>query len=127
MVLGLLIFSSFISFGQTKEEIKKLLEYALQKDDSLQIVKKMNLEKDTIIQNRNEYIKKDSLLITKYQNDSIQNEGIKKQYKEIILNKNEEIDNIIEDNRKHINRLRWQLAGLVLLQILTTAALISLL
>lgn len=127
MVLGLLIFSSFISFGQTKEEIKKLLEYALQKDDSLQIVKRMNLEKDTIIQNRNEYIKKDSLLITKYQNDSIQNEGIKTQYKEIVSNKNEEIDNIIEDNRKHINRLRWQLAGLVLLQILTTAALISLL
>lgn len=90
ILLILILFTSFTAYSQ-KYPMKDIMRHFIQKDDSLQIIKKREIKKDSIIIGKNEIIRSDSLIIKRYKSDSLHYNNIIKNTEKIILNKDEEI------------------------------------
>lgn len=127
MVLILFLITTNVCYSQTRDELKKLLAYYLEKDDSLQIAKQIILKQDTILYNREASIVERDKQISSYQDDSTEYNKIITSQNKIISNKTEEINEVIKENKKKINNLRLRLAGAIIIIILETAGIILLL
>lgn len=127
MVLVLLLITTNVCYSQTREELKKLLAYYLEKDDSLQIAKQIIIDQNIAINNRELTIEEKNDQISIYKSDSTQFINIIDAEKVISKNRLKEINILIEDNKKKINRLKWKLAGAIGIIIIETAVIILLL
>lgn len=123
ITLSGLILISIICSGQSVK-LEDLIRHYLKKDDSLQLYKKFDIKKDSIIFSQDQLIKKDSSLIRSYRSDSIiYNKTI--QNKDTELQNNKKVINLITQEAKEKQKnLKLTIFGLSLLEIITILLLI---
>lgn len=123
ITLSGLILISIICSGQSVK-LEDLIRHYLKKDDSLQLYKKFDIKKDSIIFSQDQLIKKDSSLIRSYRSDSIiYNKTI--QNKDTELQNNKKVINLIKQEAKEKQKnLKLTIFGLSLLEIITILLLI---
>lgn len=123
ITLSGLILISIICSGQSVK-LEDLIRHYLKKDDSLQLYKKFDIKKDSIIFSQDQLIKKDSSLIRSYRYDSIiYNKTI--QNKDTELQNNKKVINLIKQEAKEKQKnLKLTIFGLSLLEIITILLLI---
>jgi len=123
LILIGLILISIICSGQSVK-LEDLIRHYLKKDDSLQLYKKFDIKKDSVILAQDQIIKKDSSLIQSYKADSvIYNKTI--QNKDTELQNNKKVVNLIKQEAKEKQKnLKLTIFGLSLLEIIKIVILI---
>jgi hypothetical protein len=106
IILVLLFFSSFSCYSQSVQDLKDIIAYFLEVDDSLQIYKRIDVKKDSLLANQDERIKTDSLLVESYKSDVTEYVHIIIAKDKQLSNKNEEI-NLIKDKSKEDKKKLW--------------------
>jgi hypothetical protein len=117
----ILIFLTSISFCGYSQSVKleDLIRYYLKKDDSLQVYKGLNKDKDSVIFQYKEYSKKDSLIISRYKGDSIQYNKLLINKDEILQNKDKELKITTKEHKRQKTNLKLTIFGLILLEVIT--------
>lgn len=117
----ILIFLTSISFCGYSQSVKleDLIRHYLKKDDSLQVYKGLNKDKDSVIFQYKEYSKKDSLIISRYKGDSIQYNKLLINKDEILQNKDKELKITTKEHKRQKTNLKLTIFGLILLEVIT--------
>lgn len=117
----ILIFLTSISFCGYSQSVKleDLIRHYLKKDDSLQVYKGLNKDKDSVIFQYKEYSKKDSLIISRYKGDSIQYNKLLINKDEILQNKDKELKITAKEYKRQKTNLKLTIFGLILLEVIT--------
>lgn len=117
----ILIFLTNISYCGHSQSVKleDLMRYYLKKDDSLQVYKGLNKDKDSVIFQYKEYSKKDSLIISRYKGDSIQYNKLLINKDQILENKDKELKITTKEHKRQKNNLKLTIFGLILLEVIT--------
>lgn len=118
----LLLISNF-AYSQSVK-LEDLIAHFLQKNDSLQIIKSIVIDQDSIISIKNDEIKSLEKTIISYKNDSSQYNVIISNKDSIITNKDLEIGIINKENKKIKNKSTIKIIGLSVLEIGTLILLI---
>lgn len=117
----ILIFLTSISYCGYSQSVKleDLIRHYLKKDDSLQVYKGLNKNKDSVIFQYKEYSKKDSLIISRYKRDSIQYNKLLINKDEILQNKDKELKITTKEHKRQKTNLKLTIFGLILLEVIT--------
>lgn len=117
----ILIFLTSISYCGYSQSVKleDLIRHYLKKDDSLQVYKGLNKDKDSVIFQYKEYSKKDSLIISRYKGDSIQYNKLLINKDEILQNKDKELKITTKEHKRQKTNLKLTIFGLILLEVIT--------
>lgn len=107
-ILGLLlIIISFNCWSQKVLVDTKVLKWALEKDDSLQVFKHITLKQDSIINLQSLSIELQNNIIKTYENDSVKYNSIIKNQEQIILETDLINDTLIESNNQLIKKNKF--------------------
>lgn len=100
------------------------MEHFIQKDDSLQIIKARELEKDSVILAQDNLLKADNVIISLHSSDSLKFRQIIARKDTIILNNEEEAKIAKKEHKRQKRKLITSIVGLSLLEIGTLTLLI---
>ena len=123
-ILILFLISFTVTKAQTTVSLRDLIEHFIQKDDSLQIIKARELEKDSVILAQDNLLKADNVIISLHSSDSLKFRQIIARKDTIILNNEEEAKIAKKEHKRQKRKLVTSIVGLSLLEIGTLALLI---
>ena|SRR6478735_1530947 len=123
-ILILFLISFTVTKAQTTVSLRDLMEHFIQKDDSLQIIKARELEKDSVILAQDNLLKADNVIISLHSSDSLKFRQIIARKDTIILNNEEEAKIAKKEHKRQKRKLVTSIVGLSLLEIGTLTLLI---